>query len=133
MISNILTCLSCNEDINAESTISCQECAVFVHSGCISENGLCQLCQRCADTKEQRRGAKSAQEFQCEDMKERSAMLFRPVNIDDTVLVPVEDVDRSKLDPPNHRGLKLDGAIGQGEICNSLKSENFSKSFLSHI
>ena len=33
----------------------------------------------------------------------------------------------------SHRGLKLDGAIGQGEICNSLKSENFSKSFLSHI
>ena len=32
-----------------------------------------------------------------------------------------------------NRGLKLDGAIGQGEICNSLKSENFSKSFLSHI
>ena len=32
-----------------------------------------------------------------------------------------------------HRGLKLDGAIGQEEICNSLKSENFSKSFLSHI
>ena len=32
-----------------------------------------------------------------------------------------------------HRGLKLDGAIGQGKICNSLKSENFSKSFLSHI
>jgi hypothetical protein len=32
-----------------------------------------------------------------------------------------------------HRGLKLDGAIGQGEICNSLKSEKFSKSFLSHI
>ena len=32
-----------------------------------------------------------------------------------------------------HRGLKLDGAIGQGEICNSLKSEIFSKSFLSHI
>ena len=34
---------------------------------------------------------------------------------------------------PDHRGLKLDGAIGQGEICNSLKSEKFSKSFLSHI
>ena len=34
-------------------------------------------------------------------MLERSAMQFRPVNIDDTVLVPVEDVDRSKLDPPN--------------------------------
>ena len=32
-----------------------------------------------------------------------------------------------------HRGLKLDGTIGQGEICNSLKSEKFSKSFLSHI
>ena len=32
-----------------------------------------------------------------------------------------------------HRGQKLDGAIGQGEICNSLKSEDFSKSFLSHI
>ena len=32
-----------------------------------------------------------------------------------------------------HRGLKSDGATGQGEICNSLKSENFSKSFLSHI
>ena len=25
----------------------------------------------------------------------------------------------------DHRGLKLDGAIGQGEICNSLKSEIF--------
>ena len=34
---------------------------------------------------------------------------------------------------PTQRGLKLDGAIGQGEICNSLKSEKFSKSFLSHI
>ena len=33
----------------------------------------------------------------------------------------------------SHRGLKLDGAIGQGEICNSLKSEKFSKSFPSHI
>ena len=33
----------------------------------------------------------------------------------------------------SHRGLKLDGAIGQGEICNSLKIENFSKSFLSQI
>ena len=32
-----------------------------------------------------------------------------------------------------HRGLKLDGAICQGEICNSLKSEIFWKSFLSHI
>ena len=32
-----------------------------------------------------------------------------------------------------HRGLKLDGAIGQGKICNSLKSEKFSKSFRSHI
>ena len=34
---------------------------------------------------------------------------------------------------PRHRGLKLDGAIGQGEICNSLKIENFSKSFQSNI
>ena len=33
----------------------------------------------------------------------------------------------------NHRGLKLDGAIGQGKICNSLKTEEFAKSFLSHI
>ena len=33
----------------------------------------------------------------------------------------------------SHRGLELDGAIGQGEICNSLKSEKFSKSFLSQI
>jgi hypothetical protein len=32
-----------------------------------------------------------------------------------------------------HRGLELDGAIGQGKICNSLKSEKISKSFLSHI
>ena len=51
VISNILTCLSCNKEINAESTISCKECAVFVHSGCISENGLCQLFQRFAEIK----------------------------------------------------------------------------------
>ena len=31
------------------------------------------------------------------------------------------------------RELKLDGAIGQEEICNFLISEIFSKSFLSHI
>ena len=31
------------------------------------------------------------------------------------------------------RELKLDGAIGQEEICNFLKSEIFSKSFLSHV
>ena len=59
-------------------------------------------------TKEQRRGAKRAQEFQCEDMLEQSAMQFRPVDIDDTVLVPVEDVDRSKLDPPNLHALVID-------------------------
>ena len=114
VISNILTCVSCNKDINAESTTSCNECTVLIHSTCISENGLCQLCERFNDTKEQRRGAKSAQVFQCEDMKERSAMLFRPVNIDDTVLVPVEDVDRSKLDPPNLHALVSDviGEIG---------------------
>ena len=65
-------------------------------------------------TKEQRRGAKRAQEFQCEDMLEQSAMQFRPVNIDDTVLVPVEDVDRSKLDPPNLHALVIDviGEVG---------------------
>ena len=32
-----------------------------------------------------------------------------------------------------HRELKLDGAQAQGEICNYLKSEKFSKTFLSHI
>ena len=37
------------------------------------------------------------------------------------------------VDGISHRGLKLDGTIGQGEICNSLKSEKFSKSLLSHI
>ena len=65
-------------------------------------------------TKEQRRGAKRAQEFQCKDMLEQSAMQFRPVNIDDTVLVPVEDVDRSKLDPPNLHALVIDviGEVG---------------------
>ena len=67
-----------------------------------------------SDTKEQRRGAKSAQVFQCQDMLEQSAMLFRPVNIDDIVLVPVEDVDRSKLDPPNLHALVIDviGEVG---------------------
>ena len=43
------------------------------------------------------------------------------------------DDDKSLTGITRHRGLKLDGAIGQGEICNSLKSENFSKSFLSHM
>ena len=33
----------------------------------------------------------------------------------------------------NPQRTKLDGDIGQGEICNSLKSEKFSKPFLSHI
>ena len=47
-------------------------------------------------------------------MLEQSAMQFRPVNIDDTVLVPVEDVDRSKLDPPNLHALVIDviGEVG---------------------
>ena len=44
-------------------------------------------------------------------MLERSAMQFRPVNIDDTVLV---DVDRSKLDPTNLHALVIDviGEVG---------------------
>ena len=45
----------------------------------------------------------------------------------------IESLRDDKVCTINHRGLKLDGAIGQGEICNSLKSEKFSKSFLSHI
>ena len=32
-----------------------------------------------------------------------------------------------------HRGLKLDGTIGQGAMGNSLKRERVSKSFLAHI
>ena len=48
-------------------------------------------------------------------------------------LPPTPTLDLDRLVKPIHRGLKLDGAIGQGEICNSLKSEKFSKSFLSHI
>ena len=32
---------------------------------------------------------------------------------------------KSSFDGTGHRGQKLDGAIGQGEICNSLKSEIF--------
>ena len=47
-------------------------------------------------------------------MLERSAKLFRPVNIDDTVLLSVEDVDISKLDPPNLHALVIDvvGEVG---------------------
>ena len=52
--------------------------------------------------------------------------LINSVTIPHLVCMRIE----GKLD---HRGLKLDGAIGQGEICNSLKSKIFSKSFLSHI
>ena len=48
-------------------------------------------------------------------MLERSAKLFRPVNIDDTVLLPVEDVDRSKLDPPNLHALVID-IIGEDKL-----------------
>ena len=48
------------------------------------------------------------------------------------VSLPKQDIFGQSL-VTSHRGLKLDGAIGQGKICNSLKSENFSKSFLSHI
>ena len=40
------------------------------------------------------------------------------------------DNELIKDDP---RELKLDGALGQEEICNYLKNENISKSFLSHI
>ena len=47
-------------------------------------------------------------------MLEYPPMQFRPVNIDDTVLVPVKDVDRSKLDPPNLHALVIDvvGEVG---------------------
>ena len=47
-------------------------------------------------------------------MLEWSAKLFRPVNIDDTVLLSVEDVDISKLDPPNLHALVIDvvGEVG---------------------
>ena len=40
--------------------------------------------------------------------------LFRPVNIDDTGLLPVRDVDRLKLEPPNLHALVIDviGEVG---------------------
>ena len=57
---------------------------------------------------------KEHKNFNAKDMLEQSAMQFRPVNIDDTVLVPVEDVDKSKLDPPNLHALVIDviGEVG---------------------
>ena len=61
---------------------------------------------------------------------------FQPIGVVKKVVFISKWLGCSKIDRPPwivHRGLKLDGAIGQGEICNSLKSENFSKSFLSHI
>ena len=50
-------------------------------------------------------------------------------------LLPLEWTEMDILHTiyPMHRGLKFDGAIGQGKIFNSLKSEKFPKSFLSHI
>ena len=55
-------------------------------------------------------------------------MLFRPVNIDDTVLVPVEDADRSKLDPPNLHALVID-VIGEVGYKIAVKRCFFKTSF----
>ena len=56
----------------------------------------------------QRAGAKRKQQDQADKMLERSAKRFKPAEINDTVLVPIPDLDRGRCDYPNIKAVVLE-------------------------
>jgi hypothetical protein len=73
-------------------------------SECLSQRmyckQLCTLCNNNANIDNERKGAKRKQELQANKMLELSNERFKPAETDDTVLVPIPDLDRGRGEAP---------------------------------
>ena len=88
-------------------TQACMKCGSLCHSICLSEK-LCSLCVKDHELALQRAAAKRKQQDQADKMLERSAKRFKPAEINDTVLVPIPDVDRGRCDFPNIKAVVVE-------------------------
>ena len=93
-------CMSCGTPFGPMSystAMPCFACTGLCHSHCL-QNDCCFLCQKTADVREERLGAKRKQQQQAEKMVEHSAKRFKPAEVCDTVLVPIPDVDSGRCE-----------------------------------
>ena len=86
---------------------ACKKCSSICHENCLKDN-LCNLCSKEHEMVLQRAGAKRKQQDQADKMLERSAKRFKPAEINDTVLVPIPDLDRGRCDYPNIKAVVLE-------------------------
>ena len=62
---------------------------------------LCGLCLRKSKIVEMQEMAKKRQNLQADKMLEQSNKRFKPAEEGENVNVPIPEVDRGRLDPPN--------------------------------
>ena len=68
---------------------------------CAANGELCGLCLRKSKIVEMREMAKKRQNLQADKMLEQSNKRFKPAEEGENVNVPIPEVDRGRLDPPN--------------------------------
>ena len=68
---------------------------------CAANGELCGLCLRKSKIVEMREMAKKRQNLQADKMLEQSNKRFKPAEEGENVNVPIPNVDRGRLDPPN--------------------------------
>ena len=68
---------------------------------CAANGELCGLCLRKSKIVEIREMAKKRQNLKADKMFEQSNKRFKPAEVGENVNVPIPDVDRGRLDPPN--------------------------------
>ena len=107
---DLQVCISCGGNFTPSTAASAQHCTGcqgLCHSACIT-NTLCILCTKQCELMAQRQGAKRKQQEQADKMLERSAKRFKEAEIDDTVLVPIPDIDRGRCEYPNLKAVVLE-------------------------
>ena len=113
-------CNSCSHEISSvemATAVCCLECNVSCHLKCLTDTRLCKICERQANIKNIRKGVKRKMVKQADYMKERSERQFAPAQLYDTVLVPIPNVDKAKLESSNLLGIVLEIS----EDCNQFK------------
>ena len=68
---------------------------------CVRHGVVCEVCRRKNLIKEQRAGAKHKQKENANKMLKESNKRFKPAELGDTVMIPIPDVDKGKIDQPN--------------------------------
>ena len=104
-------CNSCTQEISSNemaTAVSCLQCNISCHGKCLSDTGICKICERQANIKEIRRGVKRKTVAQANYFVERSIRQQAPAQLYDTVLVPIPIVDKAKLEASNLLAIVLE-------------------------